>query len=104
MDCCTRSYGFVNETEYTTPPFPSLYWPPHERTYALYYVQDVWRFTVIWTFIIFSIFHASAALIALLMQVGRRPFAWKYLWTIPLLYMVAAAIEALFAGSIVGIM
>lgn len=98
-----RSYEFVNSTEYETPTFPSLYWPPHEPTYALHYIGDVWRFTLIWTFIIYAIFHVGAALIALLMQVGKRPSAWKYLWTIPLLYVLAAGIEALLAGSIVGV-
>ena len=101
---CRRSYGFVNSTAYQTPPFPSLYWPPHEPTLALYYVGDAWRFTLIWTFIIYAIFHVGAALIALEMQAGKRRSAWKYLWTIPLMYIAAAGVEALLAGSIVGIM
>ena len=103
---CHRSYGFVNSTAYQTrtPPFPSLYWPPHEPIQALYFFGDAWRFTLIWTFIIYAIFHVSAALIALAMQVGKRRSAWKYLWTIPLMYMAAAGVEALLAGSVVGIM
>ncbi|KAJ2906853.1 hypothetical protein MKZ38_010351 [Zalerion maritima] len=98
-----RSYELHNETDYTVPSFPSLYWPPVKPTYSLRYIYDVWRFTLTWTFIIYAIFHVSAALITLVMQAGKRPSAWKYLWTIPLLYVLAAGVEALFAGSIVGI-
>ena len=88
---------------YTAPPFPSLHWPPSDWT--LQTVGDAWRFTLTWTLIIFALSHLAAAGIALAMQVGkRRPSGWKYLWLVPLGYVVVAGVEALFAGSIVGAM
>lgn len=89
---------------YETPPFPSLHWPPQTEQWSLYYLKDMWRFTLIWTVIIYGIFHLGVAAIALLMQVGRRKSRWKYLWTLPFFYAFVAAIEALFAGSVVGAM
>ena len=56
-----------------------------------------------WTVILYAIFHMGAAAIALLMQTGKRPATWKYLWTVPILYALAAGIEALFAGTITGV-
>jgi len=92
--------------EYTTPPFPSLPWPPQEasESYRLYYLTDIWRFTLLWTVIIYGLFHLGAAAIALLMQVGRRKSNWKFLWMVPLVYAFVAGVEALMAGSVVGLM
>ena len=64
----------------------------------------MWRFTLIWTVIIYGIFHLGVAGIALLMQIGKRKSRWKYLWTLPFFYAFVAATEALFAGSVVGVM
>jgi len=91
--------------EYTTPPFPSLPWPPQEasESYRLYYLTDIWRFTLLWTVIIYGLFHLGAAAIALLMQVGRRKSNWKFLWMVPLVYAFVAGVEALMAGSVVGL-
>lgn len=134
-----RDYGF-EPPGYTTPPFPSLHWPPEQAEWSLYHVYDAWRFTLIWTLILYAVFHSGAALLALAMQfrIGgrkewaaggggrgrtrgdgaaaggggraggrhtarRRRSAWKYLWTIPLVYAAVAGIEAVFAGSIVGL-
>lgn len=93
---------------YKTPPFPGLYWPPQTPTIhgSLYYLYDIWRFTLLWTMILYAIFHMSAAAIALAMQLiySGRPEYWRYLWTIPVVYTVVAGVEALFAGSFVGLM
>lgn len=91
---------------YTTPPWPSLLWPPQEQTLegSLYYLSDVWRFTLIWTFVIYALVHLGAAAIALIMQLGKARANWKFLWMIPTVYMVLAGIEALFAGTVVGLM
>ncbi|KIH90590.1 integral membrane protein [Sporothrix brasiliensis 5110] len=92
---------------YKTPEFPSLYWPPQTPTAhgSLYYLYDIWRFTLLWTVILYAVFHAGAAVIALAMQLiySGRPEYWRYLWTIPVTYTVVAGIEALFAGSFVGL-
>jgi len=41
---------------------------------------------------------------AVLMQLGKGKHAWQYVWIIPLVYSVVAGVEALMAGSIVGLM
>jgi hypothetical protein len=87
----------------TTPDFPSLRWPPTDQAIQLTSLYDVWRFTLLWTLIIYAIFHMGAAGIALVMQVGKaKKSNWKYLWLVPLLYAFVAGAEALFAGSLVG--
>lgn len=54
---------------YTTPSFPSLYWPLGNTSSKfssslLYYSSDVWRFTVLWFLIVFTGVYVVAALIA----------------------------------------
>lgn len=92
---------------YVTPPFPALYWPPQEPQLggSLYHLHDIWRFTLLWTLIFYAIFHLGAAGIALAMQLvfSGRPAYWRFLWTIPVTYIVVAGVEALFAGSIVAL-
>ncbi|KAG9232037.1 hypothetical protein BJ875DRAFT_98495 [Amylocarpus encephaloides] len=91
---------------YSTPSFPSLYWPykaePGEANY-LYHTSDIWRHTLLWTLIIFAVFHAVVAAFAVAMQLGKGEKAWKYVWIIPLFYALTAGVEALMAGSIVGL-
>lgn len=41
---------------------------------------------------------------AVLMQLGKGKKAWKYVWTFPIVYTAIASVEALIAGSIVGLM
>lgn len=93
--------------DYATPPFPSLYWPykakPGVANY-LYYAQDIWRHTLLWTLIIYAVFHLVVAAFAVLMQLGKGKSAWQYVWIIPLTYALVAGVEALLAGSITGLM
>ena len=92
---------------YSTPSFPSLYWPykakPGVANY-LYYPHDVWRHTLLWTLLIYGCFHMAVAAFAVIMQLGKGKRAWQYVWTIPLLYAAVAGIESLLAGSVVGLM
>jgi hypothetical protein len=56
---------------YSTPPFPSLYWPiraPPGSAQYLYSLADIWRFTLYWTLITFGLVHSAAAAWAVLMQ------------------------------------
>lgn len=93
--------------EYSVPGFPSLYWPyrakPGVANY-LYYANDAWRFTLLWTLILFASFHAVVATYAILMQLGKGKRAWQYVWIIPLAYAFVAGIEAVIAGSVIGLM
>ncbi|KAK1751771.1 protein-S-isoprenylcysteine O-methyltransferase [Echria macrotheca] len=88
---------------YTTPPFPSLHIPPQDPQWSLYTVTDIWRFILLWTLILYGLFHLGAAGIALLMQVGKKRRNWRYLWLVPLAYIFVAGVEALMAGSVVGL-
>ncbi|POR35638.1 Uncharacterized protein TPAR_04150 [Tolypocladium paradoxum] len=92
---------------YHTPRFPSLHLrilsdPTPQRMYTLFYIKDVWRFTLIWTLITFAVFHLGAVLVALFTH-GWKKSSWKYLWAVPVVYLVTAGLEALLAGSIVGL-
>ncbi|KAI1813930.1 hypothetical protein GGS20DRAFT_446673 [Poronia punctata] len=85
---------------YSVPDFPSLCWPPDRCT--LFFVYDSWRFTLLWTLILFIGFHLSVAAIALFMQAGKPRPIWTYLVAIPVVYGIVAGVEAVVAGSIVG--
>ncbi|KFA70028.1 hypothetical protein S40285_02069 [Stachybotrys chlorohalonatus IBT 40285] len=92
--------------EYRSPQFPALnvrtlYDLTEERRYTLYYISDVVRFTVEWTLITYGIFHLGAVCIAMATH-GWNRSSWKYVWAVPVVYLVTAAVEALVAGSITG--
>jgi len=38
------------------------------------------------------------------MQTGKKRSNWKYLWVVPLFYIFVAGVEAIAAGSVVGLM
>lgn len=65
------SYRITTPIDYSTPPFPSLYWPiratPGTAQY-LYSLIDIWRFTLYWTLITFCLVHSATAAWAVLMQ------------------------------------
>ncbi|KAI9807796.1 MAG: hypothetical protein M1825_005101 [Sarcosagium campestre] len=88
--------------DYITPAFPSLYWPFREKARDaayLYYSTDVWRFTILWTLIVYAAVFVTASLYAVVMQMRN----WKFVWMIPLAYAVVGGIEAVLAGSVVGL-
>ncbi|KAK2608791.1 hypothetical protein QQS21_002648 [Conoideocrella luteorostrata] len=92
---------------YETPSFPSLSVKTLQdltpnRAYTLFYITDVWKFTVIWTLITFTFFHLGAVLIALFNH-GLKKSSWRFLWAVPIIYILIAGIEAILAGSIVGL-
>lgn len=93
---------------YKTPPFPSLNVrnltdQTENKIYTLYHVGDVWRFTVIWTLIVYALFHLGAVMIALFTH-GSKKKSWKLLWITPIVYLTVAGLEAILSGSIVGLM
>lgn len=93
---------------YETPSFPSLNVQTlqdrtPQRTYTLYHISDVWKFTVIWTLITYTTFHLGAVFVALFNH-GLKGSSWRYLWAIPITYLLIAGVEGLLAGSIVGLM
>ncbi len=89
--------------EYVAPGFPSLFWPPQKSTILLEELDEMWKFTLFWTLILYGLFHLGAVGVAVLMQVGKRRSNWTYLWVVPLVYAFIAGAEALVAGTIVGL-
>ncbi|EGS17605.1 uncharacterized protein CTHT_0069440 [Thermochaetoides thermophila DSM 1495] len=89
--------------QHESPPFPSLFWKPQYSTVVLKRLDDMWRFTVYWTLILYGLFHMGAVAYALLMQLPKARSSWKFLWLVPLTYFIVAAAEALIAGSVVGL-
>lgn len=92
---------------YRTPRFPSLTIKQlqdqtPDRNYTLFYITDVWKFTVIWTLITYISFHLGAVLVAFFSH-GFNKSSWRFLWVVPILYLLIAGIEAILAGSIVGL-
>ena len=89
--------------DYRTPSFPSLYWlinAKADEPQYLYHMVDVWRFTLFWTLLIYGTCHITVSCYALLMQWR----SWKVMWAVPLVYGLVAALEAVLAGSVVGLM
>lgn len=88
---------------HTTPRFPALYWPisvlPGEPQY-LYDVKDSWRFTLFWTLIVFEACYIAASSYAFAVQWRN----WKKMLGVMVVYAVLAGLEALMAGSVVGLL
>lgn len=129
------SYTGGQPLSYTTPPFPSLYWPfdaaPGVAKY-LYSLEDIWRYTLYWTLITIPTAHIVVSVWAVLMQfstafqrhrflhqtdegarlskknrklLGEKPLqeCTTWVWLVPILYIVVGGIEAILAGSLVGL-
>jgi Putative transmembrane protein 170 len=89
--------------DYTVPSFPSLYIPIFGNAQGqnyLYHLTDVWRFTLFWTLILYGGVHFLVAGFAVAVQWRN----WRTMWTVPVVYMLVAILEALLAGSLVGLM
>lgn len=89
--------------DYVVPPFPSLHLPvigvPQNQNY-LYHSEDIWRFTLCWTLILHGGTHFVVALLAVAVQWKN----WRTMWAVPVVYLVVSGLEALLAGSLVGLM
>ena len=86
---------------YTTPDFPSLYWPlpvGASQSYYLYNPSDIVRFTVYWTLLLVGGIHLIVALWACIIQWRN----WKLIWIAPTIFVVIGGIDALVSGAIVG--
>jgi hypothetical protein len=86
---------------YTTPPFPSLYWPlpaGATQSFYLYRPDDILRFTVYWTLLLVGGIHFITALWACVVQWRN----WKLIWIALPVFSFVGGVEALVAGAIVG--
>ena len=80
------SYYGSQPLSYSTPAFPSLYWPfdadPGTPQY-LYSLTDIWRFTLYWTFLTIGAAHLVVSLWAVLMQFSTAYQRHRYLHHTP---------------------
>jgi hypothetical protein len=92
---------------YRPPRFPSLNVKTladrtPEREHTLYYISDVVRFTILWTLIIYGVFHLGAVFVAMTVHSWTKS-SWRLLWVVPIVYLLTAGLEGVFAGSLVGV-
>lgn len=52
----------------------------------------------------YAIVYLTVAAYAVAMQLGKGKKAWQYVWMFPLLFALVGGVEALMAGSFVGLM
>jgi len=128
------TYGAGVPLSYETPSFPALYWPVHANPgdpRYLYFLSDIYRYTLYWTLITIVAAHSCVATWAVLMQfasatqrrkylnspqgkalsvknrnlIGENPIGetMSWVWIVPVVYIVIGASEALLAGSLVGL-
>lgn len=101
-------YGYVE-----APPWPSLYWPfgPNfnplsliaDIPHSLYYMKDIWRFTVLWSLIFAIAVYFPAGIWAYMMFLKSHTFKWYMLVLVPLIFVVAGGLSSFIIGSIVGV-
>lgn len=103
---------------YTTPAFPSLFWPlgatkPSYEQLFLYFSFDVWRFTVFWSMIFFASLYGVVGVVAGANMLQKRyrvhhiismesTFSWTP-FLVSGLYMVMGVAQGFFSGAIVGL-
>ncbi|OXV11312.1 hypothetical protein Egran_00930 [Elaphomyces granulatus] len=88
--------------DYQLPAFPSLYNPVNDHVGGasyLYYKKDIWRFTLLWTLILYAGVFLAVVICAVLVQWRN----WRIIWAVPLGYCITAGLEGLLAGSVVGL-
>ncbi|KAL7414304.1 hypothetical protein BDY24DRAFT_440749 [Mrakia frigida] len=61
--------------DYEVPSFPSLYAPnlDNRGAHYLYFAEDMWRFTVLWTLIFIGLIHLVGGTIACLVFFHKHP-------------------------------
>ncbi|KAL7315926.1 hypothetical protein PS15m_005086 [Mucor circinelloides] len=101
-------YGYRN-----APPWPSLYWPfgpdfdplnlVADISHSLYYLKDIWRFTMIWSLLFSLAIYLPAGIWAFIMLAKSRTLKWYVLVTIPFIFVLGGSIASFVIGSIMGV-
>lgn len=104
---------------YSTPPFPSLYWPlghsanEYEALF-LYYSKDIWRFTVYWALVFYALAYGIAGVCACVNMFWRMSRQNQtashyslFQHTLPILvlvlYLFVGLLYAFLSGSVIGL-
>ncbi|KAG2217824.1 hypothetical protein INT45_005425 [Circinella minor] len=101
-------YGYSS-----APPWPSLYWPfgpefelvnliadvPH----SLYYLQDIWRYTMVWSVLFALAVYLPAGIWAFVTFAKAKTLHWYTLIMIPILFVVGGSLASFLIGSIIGV-
>lgn len=84
---------------YKPPSFPSLYWPIGENVslHVIYYVSDIWKFTLYWSLIFNFGFYAIAGLWASISHKKQAGGLW-----ILVLYCTYGGVQGVASGTITG--
>lgn len=105
---------------YSTPSFPSLWWPlgPSRANFQgayLYYLRDVWRFTVFWCMILFLTAYTLTGLCSAGNMIFKRfrenkavarhggLFGWRPLF-VGVVYIALGAGQGFISGAVVGLL
>ncbi|CAO3675191.1 unnamed protein product [Rhizopus microsporus] len=97
----------------SAPSWPSLYWPFQpgynplvmvaDKEHSLYYINDIWRFTMIWSLLFSLVVYLPAGVWAFMMFAKSRTLNWYTLMMIPFLFVIGGAIASFVIGSIIGV-
>ncbi|CDS05291.1 hypothetical protein LRAMOSA07820 [Lichtheimia ramosa] len=95
------------------PPWPSLYWPfspdfvplnliadvPH----SLFYLNDIWRYTVLWSIIFALVVYLPAGMWAFITLAKTKTFRWYILMIVPFIFVLGGSLASFVTGSIIGV-
>lgn len=103
---------------YTTPTFPSIYWPLGSRRSKfdllfLYFATDIWRFTVLWSVIFFTAVYTLVGVSACFnvafkgyrfgkVTNAKRSYILRSI-IIAVLYILSGAAQGFLTGALVGL-
>ncbi|CAO3653023.1 unnamed protein product [Cunninghamella blakesleeana] len=96
-----------------SPPWPSLYWPfgpgynplnqVTDISHTLYYLNDIWRYTVVWSVFFALIVYIPAGFLACFNLAKSRTLRWYILLFIPLIFICGGVLASFIIGSIIGV-
>eukprot|EP00835_Amoeboradix_gromovi_P005240 NODE_475_length_8011_cov_0.074065.p6 type:complete len:137 gc:universal NODE_475_length_8011_cov_0.074065:4853-5263(+) len=88
---------------YTSPSFPSLFNPFTTEPIHLYYLEDIIKFHVYWSLLLYSSLYSICGLIALIMLIRKGWFALLSCFTFMFVGVLSGAFNGAIIGSLIGI-
>ena len=83
---------------YTSPKFPSLFNPLTTEPILLYYIEDIIRFHVFWSLLLYGSLYVACGLIALIMLIRKGWFALISCVS----FIFVGILSGVFNGAIIG--